>query len=144
MLITLNTEKELMNYMNFLHHTSSLLTQLGPLTIEEDKVIEFLDFVDAIDEEDFSHIYESAYCVENKESIPPNHDFPVLNNARTHWCTNDIEELGTLILEETNPKAIAKHFGRSEESIRKQSRAIYEVSYNGFSWVPSTNKEKVH
>lgn len=123
MQVTLNTEVELIDYLNFLHQQNKLKEKFPSIILEDKEASEYITF-----------------CIENntftKEEITyePNKEY-IEWNGKKRWTESDIDKLGTLINEEYSIDHIAIEMKRTPKAIRHQANNSYNMIYRNDHWV---------
>ena len=127
MQITLTTENDLINYLNFLHQKDSLKSKFSSITLEGKEALEYIRFYKEVAFED---VEEETYI--------PNENYTEWNGKK-RWSDIDINELGNLINEEYSIEHIATKMKRTPKAIRHQARNSYGMIYRNDRWDTTTN-----
>ena len=123
MKITLDTEPDIVSYLNFLHQRSILTSKFPAITIEGKECQTYLEWIYSQDSADDDDQQDDT---ENTIVLAP--------NVNKRWSSEEESALSSLILEGLHPSDIAKALKRTEDGVRNHARRTFSMSYRNGKW----------
>lgn len=122
MKLTLNTENDIVQYLNYLHQHSSLTTKFPVITLEGADCHNYLEWLYNQDPEtDFDDIEPEEVVIETR-------------NVNKRWSPEEDSALSSLILENLHPSDIGKALKRTEDGVRHRARSNLSMAYQNGKW----------
>ena len=123
MKITLDTENDIVTYLNFLHQRSILTSKFPAIILEGKEAAMYMEWLFAEEPDDDEPISDDT-----EEVTITGH------NVNKRWSSEEESALSSLILEGLHPSDIAKALKRTEDGVRKHARRTFSMSYQNGKW----------
>lgn len=122
MRIELNTEHDLINYLNYLHQQGRLSDRFPTIHLDEFEGRQYLNWLDSRnDSDDESDSEEPSYCDED-------------HNVNKRWTQEERDVLASLIKQGFHPSDIGQALKRTTDGVRHQARSHYRMVYQSGKW----------
>lgn len=122
MKLTLNTENDIVQYLNYLHQHSSLTTKFPVITLEGTDCHNYLEWLYNQDPDD-----DTEAPVETLTSDS-------YHNVNKRWSNEEDSVLASLIVENMHPSDIGKALKRTEPGVRHRARSNLSMIYQNGKW----------
>ena len=119
MKITLTTQDDIVQYLNFLHQTDRLTAALAGTVVDEPLSSAFVKYLSSSND---------------TTSSTPSSDTEAWQGKK-RWTTEERAALSALIAQNHHPQAIGNALGRSEDGVRHQARTYLDLAFNNGKWV---------
>ena len=123
MKITLDTENDIVTYLNFLHQRSILTSKFPAIILEGKEAAMYMEWL-------YTEEPDDDYGNDETEE-------PIVvssHNVNKRWSSEEESALSSLILEGLHPSDIAKALKRTEDGVRKHARRTFSMSYQNGKW----------
>ncbi len=124
MKLTLDTEPDIVQYLNFLHQRSILTSKFPAITLEGKECQSYLEWLYSQEPDDD----------EDDPSDDTENTIVLAHNVNKRWSSEEESALSSLILEGLHPSDIAKALKRTEDGVRKHARRTFSMSYRNGKW----------
>ena len=124
MKLTLDTEYDIVNYLNFLHERSILTSKFPAIILEGKEAAMYMEWLYTEEPDDD----DDSTSDDSEEVIITTH------NVNKRWSSEEESALSSLILEGLHPSDIAKALKRTEDGVRKHARRTFSMSYRNGKW----------
>jgi hypothetical protein len=118
MKLLLDTEYDIISYINYLHETDQLMTLFKEITVPDNKIADFL-------------LYLSGASTDDEQDILNANE----DRAGKRWSQDEKLFLQELINKQTPIQEIAVALRRTVESIRKQARTSLDAVFLDGEWL---------
>jgi hypothetical protein len=121
MKLTLDTENDIVQYLNYLHQRSSLTTKFPTITLDGKECHSYLEWL-------YNQDPEEEFDVEPEEVVIET------RNVNKRWSPEEDNALSSLILENLHPSDIGKALKRTEDGVRHRARSNLSMAYQNGKW----------
>lgn len=123
MKLTLDTENDIVTYLNFLHQRSILTSKFPAIILEGKEAHMYMEWLYTEEPDD-----DDTTSDDTEEVTITGH------NVNKRWSSEEESALSSLILEGLHPSDIAKALKRTEDGVRKHARRTFSMSYQNGKW----------
>lgn len=123
MKLTLDTEPDIVQYLNFLHQRSILTSKFPAITLEGKECQTYLDW-----------LYTQESDEDDDQQDDVDDTIVIAHNLNKRWSSEEESALSSLILEGLHPSDIAKALKRTEDGVRSHARRTFSMSYQNGKW----------
>lgn len=123
MKLTLDTEPDIVQYLNFLHQRSILTSKFPAITLEGKECNAYLEW-----------LYTQEPDEDDDQQDDAEDTIVLAHNVNKRWSSEEESALSSLILEGLHPSDIAKALKRTEDGVRKHARRTISMSYQNGKW----------
>jgi hypothetical protein len=121
MKLTLDTENDIVQYLNYLHQRSSLTAKFPTITLDGKECHSYLEWLYSQDPEEEFDIEPEEVIIETR-------------NVNKRWSPEEDNALSSLILENLHPSDIGKALKRTEDGVRHRARNNLSMAYQNGKW----------
>lgn len=123
MKLTLDTEPDIVQYLNFLHQRSILTSKFPAIILEGKECQTYLDW-----------LYTQEPDEDDDQQDDVDDTIVIAHNLNKRWSSEEESALSSLILEGLHPSDIAKALKRTEDGVRTHARRTFSMSYQNGKW----------